>query len=102
MPNITWALDKTCDNCGAEVHYESQLGEKFKLSEADKLKQLYAQAQAWVSAHPKGDIEPYSDELDDFILPPIPYLGRTTFRVIDTPMFLYVKCPVCNERIYVC
>lgn len=103
MPTIQWTLQKTCDNCDAEVIVSSELGDKFKLSEARKEKDLFAKAQAWVSAHPFGHTEPYPDELAPFILERFVRLDPKAPRfIVSDRMFFYIKCPVCSSRIYVC
>lgn len=113
MPSISWILDKTCDNCGAEVHYESQLGEKFKLSEASAERKLYRRAQEWINEFPIGAPVPWPNDLDPYIvdntrnnlfssIDVINRMSRPKFQVIENPQFYYIKCPVCNKRIYVC
>jgi hypothetical protein len=109
MPTITWTLNKTCDNCGANVTFTSELGEKFKLSKADKLAELYKQAELWANSY-----RMVVDEATSIVLPPdlAPFLRtiregtypnrRTKVVVVHEPMFYYIKCPLCNERIYIC
>lgn len=104
MPSVTWTLHKTCNNCDANITLTSELGERFKLSEARKEKDLYVKAQAWVSAHPFGHTEPYPDDIAPYIQEAY-FKFRPTdpkFIVKPNPLFYFIKCPVCSSRIYVC
>lgn len=108
MPNISWTLQKTCSHCGTQVTYTSELGEKFKLSEAQALRERYTRAKAWLSEHKESLGDPRQIPLEYqelIILHEISWRNHKVtdgWEMVPEPPYFYVKCPVCNERIYVC